>query len=63
MIHSQEIALRCAAALPKKLLNHRPTNKLRKIYHKPLTWLEGLERQLEACSDDEARRLIAGRSY
>ena len=49
MIHSQAIALRCAAALPK-----RP-HILKKI-------ADTREWQLANCADDEARRLLLGKS-
>jgi hypothetical protein len=65
MIHSQEIALRCAAALPRRMLFHRQRNPWKEFKrdttHKPLAYIKTLPaRQLEACADDEARRIILG---
>ena len=66
MTHSQEVALRCAAAINTQLKNRiakplpwymHETN--RKSQHTvPLTF----KRQLERCADPEARRLLLGTS-
>lgn len=66
MIRSQEIALRCAAALPQDLLRGRwrlsEAGRKREIYdvskNAPMSFVE----QLALCSDDAARRLLLGRS-
>ena len=66
MIHSQAIALRCAAALPIHLLGHRRQHPLREAMresHGPLMRIDSpVLRQLEACADDAARRLLTGKS-
>ena len=70
MIRSQEIALRCAATLPKHLLVHKWSDE-RQIAHetqyglrhrKPSRMALGLMDQLDRCQSDEARRLLLGRS-
>ena len=59
MIHSQEIALRCAAALPhrfcwlRELILGITLNR-----HQ-----QAIALQLMDCADDEARRLILGVSH
>ena len=66
MIHSQEVALRCAAAMPVMLLAHRqidPRREFIKDKNSPLARIRNVPfRQIEACKDDAARRLITGRS-
>ena len=65
---AREIALRCAAAMPKNTLQHRwaADGCARERYS--LTDRQyrrhtiALIRQLDGCKDDEARRLIMGRS-
>ena len=66
MTHSQEVALRCAAAINVQLKGriakpfpwymHETNRKSRHTV--PLT----LNRQLESCADPEARRLLLGTS-
>lgn len=63
MIRSQEIALRCAAALPSNLLRHPWKSDARlaaDMYGAKVTL--NTARQLDACKDDAARRLLLGRS-
>ena len=66
MIHSQEVALRCAAAMPKHLLSHRHVDPRKTPYkdiHISRKCLTPVRlSQLDACKDDAARRLITGRS-
>jgi hypothetical protein len=75
MIHSQVIALRCAAALPEELSmspeerrrNIRTGRQMyRKLYNLTLKTLTSLHSrqifQLDCCADDEARRLLTGKS-
>jgi hypothetical protein len=65
---TREIALRCAAAMDHRLLFHRwPKNEnARTRYAIPDRIYKNhgiaLLRQLDACKDDEARRLLMGRS-
>ena len=69
MIPSREIALRCAAAMPKRTLIHNWGDERRLAYmerfdvwpSKPYRELpKSLLDQLDACRDDAARRLILG---
>ena len=71
MIHSREIALRCAAAMPRHVFPRAWANERRLAYierfdvwpTKPYRELpKSLLDQLDACKDDEARRLILGKS-
>ena len=66
MIHSQEVALRCAASMPFNLLQHRhidPRKLPYKDIHIDRKCLTPVHlNQLNACKDDAARRLITGRS-
>jgi hypothetical protein len=64
---SREIALRCAAALPHHLLNHRHTDHRRTdqatLHGVPEGKLPApLVEQLMGCKDDAAQRIILGRS-
>ena len=67
MIRSQAIALRCAAALPCHLLGHRrqhPLQEAMRESHRPLMRIDSpVLRQLEACADDAARRILLGVSH
>jgi hypothetical protein len=68
MIRSREIALRCAASLPKSLLRHRYRHSMRVIlmeqYGRTEIDVHGYSRaflrQLEKCKSDEARRILLG---
>lgn len=66
MIQSQQIALRCAAAMPRYLLRHNwaKDESARERYSlSPKQYqVRGLAliRQLDACKSDAARRLILG---
>ena len=66
MIQSREIALRCASAMPSNLLRHRwPSEDIlrgREIYGINRRGELDKIRQLDACKDDEARRLLLGKS-
>ena len=58
MTHSQEIALRCAAALPRKFV------KLVELVT-DVTFTrrqKALDLQLIGCADNEARRILLGKS-
>lgn len=68
MIRSREIALRCATAMDTNLLRHKwaaDENK-RELYGVSERQYQrhsvALIRQLDACQDDEARRILLGRS-
>ena len=65
MIRSKKIALRCAKAIDPRLLCHKwrsaKTERGYEVYGLNRKTI-GLLRQLDACKDDAARRLILGKS-
>ena len=67
-VRRREIALRCAAAMDRDLLRHNwpRDEQKRELYGLSVQQYQhraiDLIRQLDACKDDAARRLITGRS-
>ncbi len=67
MIRSREIALKCSASLPPRLLTHRHIDGRRSdlatALDVPIRRLPSkLVEQLARCKDDEALRILLGRS-